>query len=144
MIQPCEGMTTGKPGPGHRHKMLSPHDAADGDRPAGAWPCSSDEKRGILITFSFAGRQTPPCWRLDRAEIVSFSEELETPAGKFAKCLKTKETSALESGAEYKLYAPGVGLLKDGDMVLVKVEKPKTEAKEGPKNIEHANAPAAD
>jgi hypothetical protein len=57
---------------------------------------------------------------MDRAEIVSIAEKLTTKAGAFANCVKTKETSPLEPLArEYKLYAPGVGLIKDGDFELV-------------------------
>jgi hypothetical protein len=57
---------------------------------------------------------------MDRAEIVSVSETLKTPAGSFERCVKTRETTPLEKFArEYKLYAPGVGLIKDGDMALV-------------------------
>ena len=57
---------------------------------------------------------------MDRAEIVSLTDTLKTPAGTFDKCLKAKETTPLEKLArEYKIYAPGVGLVKDGDMELV-------------------------
>lgn len=55
----------------------------------------------------------------DRAEVVSLTATLVTPAGKFPNCLKTKETTPLEPGArEYKLYAPGIGLIQDGDLRL--------------------------
>lgn len=57
---------------------------------------------------------------LDRAEIVSVSETLTTAAGTFERCVKTRETTPLEKFArEYKLYAPGVGLIQDGDMQLI-------------------------
>lgn len=59
---------------------------------------------------------------MDRAEVVSTSETVEVPAGTFKNCLKTRESSSLESGAEDKLFAPGVGLLKDGDFKLEKIE----------------------
>lgn len=66
-------------------------------------------------------QEVAPRKAMDRAEIVSLSEAFSTPAGKFTKVLKTEETTPLEPGAkEYKLHAPGVGLIKDGDMVLVK------------------------
>jgi hypothetical protein len=59
---------------------------------------------------------------MDRAEVVSVTDTLTTPAGSFDRCVKTRETTPLEKFArEYKLYAPGVGLIKDGDMVLVSV-----------------------
>jgi hypothetical protein len=57
----------------------------------------------------------------DRAEIISITETIVTPAGKFINCVKTEETTPLEPGhKEYKLYAPGVGLVQDGNLVLVR------------------------
>lgn len=57
---------------------------------------------------------------MDRSEIVSLSEKLTTRAGAFERCVKIKETTPLEPLArEYKIYAPGVGLVKDGDLELV-------------------------
>jgi len=41
----------------------------------------------------------------DRAENVSTNETIKTPAGTFEHCLKVKETTPLESGTEYKVYA---------------------------------------
>lgn len=74
---------------------------------------------------------------MDRAEIVGTNEKVETPVPilvdsrnqtmsnfgtrTFTKCVKVEETSGLEKGAkDYKWYAPGVGMLKDNDMVLIK------------------------
>jgi hypothetical protein len=60
---------------------------------------------------------------MDRAEIVSVRGTLKTPAGSFERCVKTRETTPLEKFArEYKVYAPGVGLIKDGDLELVSHE----------------------
>jgi hypothetical protein len=57
---------------------------------------------------------------LDRAEVISLNETVVTPAGTFKNCLKTEETSSLETNLkEYKLYAPGVGLVSDVSMKLV-------------------------
>ena len=61
-----------------------------------------------------------PTVAMDRAEVVSMTETLETKAGQFEKCLKTEESSPLEQTKEYKLYAPGVGLIQDGNLKLVK------------------------
>jgi hypothetical protein len=55
---------------------------------------------------------------MDRAEVISLSATLTTPAGKFERCLETLETSALEAGREKKLYAPGIGLINDGELRL--------------------------
>ena len=57
---------------------------------------------------------------MDRCEVVSMSERVETPLGTFDRCLKMKETTPIESGSEYKTYAPKVGLLQDEDLKLVK------------------------
>jgi hypothetical protein len=71
-------------------------------------------------------QELAPGVAMDRAQVVSLSERLTTPAGTFQKCLKTEETTPLEPGArEFKLYAPGVGLIKDGDLELVKIESVK-------------------
>lgn len=66
-------------------------------------------------------QEVAPKEAMDRSEIVSVTETLKTPAGKFTKVVKTEETTPLEPGAkEYKWYAPGVGLVKDSELVLVK------------------------
>jgi len=65
-------------------------------------------------------QEVAPKVAMDRAEIVGLSETLQTPAGRFERCLKTEETSALEGGRAYKVYAPGVGLIFDGDLKLTK------------------------
>jgi hypothetical protein len=46
-----------------------------------------------------------------------------TPAGTFEKCLKTAESTPLERGREFKLYAPGVCLVADGSLLLVSYAK---------------------
>jgi hypothetical protein len=66
-------------------------------------------------------QEIAPKAAMDRAEIVSVSERLQTPAGTFANVLKTIETSQLEPGpGEAKFYAAGVGLLQDGSLKLVR------------------------
>jgi hypothetical protein len=67
-------------------------------------------------------QEMAPKVAMDRAEVVSISETVKVPVGTFKNCLKTKESSSLESGVEDKLFAPGVGLLKDGDFKLTKIE----------------------
>lgn len=57
----------------------------------------------------------------DRAEVISLDETLETPAGTFENVLKTEETTPLEPDArEFKLYAPGIGLIQDADLLLTR------------------------
>jgi hypothetical protein len=55
----------------------------------------------------------------DHAEVVSTTETVTGPSGPVTNCIKVKETSPLEPGTtEYKLYAPGVGLVTDQDLTL--------------------------
>ncbi len=65
-------------------------------------------------------QEIAPKVAMDQAEVVSLTEKVETPAGKFEACLKTDETSAIESGREHKFYAPGVGLISDGKLQLTR------------------------
>ena len=92
----------------------------------GAWrEGRGDAKHGILVPGAIKVgdryyQERAPKVAMDRAEIVSASETVKTPAGEFKNCLKTKETSLMESGTEYKLYAPEVGIVQDGSLKLVK------------------------
>ena len=68
-------------------------------------------------------QEIAPKVAMDRAEVLSTAETVTVPAGTFRNCLHTRESSAIESGSESKWYAPDVGLIKDADFVLAKVEK---------------------
>ena len=71
-------------------------------------------------------QEVAPGVAMDRAEIVSLSEAVDTPAGKWTDCVRTEETTPIEAGSkEYKSYARGIGLVRDGHLRLAKVEKPK-------------------
>ncbi len=62
---------------------------------------------------------------VDRAEVVSVSETVKVAAGTFTNCVHMKETSSMEAGVtEHKWYAPGVGLIKEGEFELVKIVHP--------------------
>jgi hypothetical protein len=66
-------------------------------------------------------QEQAPGVALDRAENASVSETFTAPAGTFTHCLKVRETTPLEPGAaEYKLYAPDVGLVRDGELRLIR------------------------
>jgi uncharacterized membrane protein YkoI len=92
----------------------------------GAWLAGANGARWGLImpgTPLLGARycqEIAPGVAMDRAEVVSVTETFETPAGKFEGCLRTRESSALESGHEDKWYARGIGLLRDGKMRLVR------------------------
>jgi len=66
-------------------------------------------------------QEIAPKVAMDRAEILSLSVSMKTPAGDFSNVLKTEETSPLEPIVhEAKYYARGIGLIQDGSMTLVK------------------------
>lgn len=69
-------------------------------------------------------QEVAPGVALDRAEVISVTEQVQTPAGTFTNCVHTEETTPLESGITEKWYAPGVGMIRDGDLVLTSVENP--------------------
>ena len=66
-------------------------------------------------------QEVAPGVAMDRAGIQSVSETMRTPAGAFTGVLKTNESSPLEPLLhESKFYAPGVGLLQDGSLKLIR------------------------
>jgi hypothetical protein len=96
----------------------------------GSWLSGLNDARfGLMMPAKprLGGRyyqELAPRVAMDRAEVVSVGETVKVPIGTFKNCLKTTESSGLESGVEDKLYAPGVGLLKDGGFKLTKIEVP--------------------
>jgi hypothetical protein len=70
----------------------------------------------------FAQERAPRQKAMDRSEVVALSEKVATPAGDFD-CLHLKDSSAIEKAVDHKWYAAGVGLVKDGKAMLVKVER---------------------
>ena len=57
------------------------------------------------------------------ASFSQFTNSESTSAGEFTNCLKMKETTPLDNVTEYKYYAPGIGMVSDGTMKLVKAGK---------------------
>ena len=81
---------------------------------------------GRVLLHSRYYQEVAPNIAMDRATIVSVTETVKTPAGEFKNCVKVAETSPLSRfTTEYKYYAPGIGMVSDGEMKLVKVEKKK-------------------
>jgi hypothetical protein len=64
-------------------------------------------------------QEIAPDVALDRAEIVSTAESIDVPAGVFQDVLKVRETTPLEPGVADKYYAPGIGMVIDGNLALV-------------------------
>ena len=93
----------------------------------GAWESGvKDAKFGLMmpglpLVGSRYCQEMAPDVAMDRAEIVSVDESVETPAGTFNHCVRIEETTPLEPDErEYKTYAPGIGLIEDGTLTLVK------------------------
>ncbi|MGC5327870.1 hypothetical protein ACPW7N_20675 [Brevibacillus sp. SYSU BS000544] len=58
---------------------------------------------------------------LDRSEIITVTATIQIPKGTFRNVLKIRETTPLEPGViDFKFYARGIGLIKDGPVSLVK------------------------
>lgn len=66
-------------------------------------------------------QEVAPGVAMDRAEILGVTDAIDTPAGRFENCLRVEETTPLEKGArECKIHAPGVGLVRNGNLRLVR------------------------
>ncbi|HLA81292.1 MAG TPA: hypothetical protein VJP78_06720 [Thermoleophilia bacterium] len=69
-------------------------------------------------------QEVAPGVAMDRVEIVSLSETVKTPAGEFTNCVKVEETTPLEPFiTDYKYHAPGIGMVQDGKLKLLKFGK---------------------
>ena len=92
----------------------------------GAWLAGGKNKAGVIMpgTILLGARyyqEIAPGVAMDRAEIISLNESITVPAGKFANCLQAEETNGLKPNErEYKFYAPGIGLVKEENLLLVK------------------------
>lgn len=91
----------------------------------GSWSAGEKNKPGVMMPgLALPGaryyRRIVTDVAMDRAEIISKTDVVNTPAGNFTDCLKIKETNALKKcKKKYMLYAPGIGIVKDGNMLLV-------------------------
>lgn len=101
-----------------------------GEDEGGAWLSGEKgAKFGLMMpgTPLLRGRyyqEVAPGVAMDRAEILSMTETVVTPAGTFRDCLKIEETTPLEpKEKEHKFYARGVGVVKYGELELIKYGK---------------------
>ena len=93
----------------------------------GTWRAGRDGARfglmmpGIVLLGAKHYQEVAPGVAMDRAEILSLSEKLQTPNGNYENALKVAETSPLEPRArEYKYYVAGIGLTQYGPLKLVR------------------------
>lgn len=99
----------------------------------GAWQAGRNgAKPGILMPedgFMLGSRyfqEMAPGVALDRAEHKRAGFSVDTPAGRFDKCVEVEETTPLEPGStSVKIYCRGVGLVKDGELELTAIYGPK-------------------
>lgn len=90
----------------------------------GAWKAGIDGARaGIMMpgTIEIGYRyyqEVAPGIAMDRAEILKDNGTLETPAGTFTSVLEIQESTPLEQDIESKLHAPGIGIIKDEELLL--------------------------
>jgi hypothetical protein len=106
----------------YENGVVANHDGSwragvDGARPGVIMP-------GLNLVGARYFQEVAPDVALDRAETMSVTETLTVPAGTFQNVLKTRETTPLEKGREFKFYAPDVGLIRDADLELVDVVTP--------------------
>ena len=92
---------------------------------SGAWLAGKKRARAGLImpgdpqVGAKYYQEIAPKVAMDRAEVVSLDDTLETPVGSFSRCLKTQEGTALNLlEKEFKTYAPGIGLIQDQHLLL--------------------------
>jgi len=80
---------------------------------------------GTFLLGSRYFQEIAPAVAMDRAENVKMGLTVDVPAGRFTDAVQVLETSPLEPSAkEYKLYAPGVGVIVDDTLMLVDVFDP--------------------
>jgi len=98
---------------------------------SGAWRADEkNSKAGIMMpgTVLLGARhyQEMAPNAMDRAEIISDDVSMKTPAGTFENCIRIEETTALDPAEKcYKTYAPGIGIIQDEDLLLIKWGKVK-------------------
>jgi hypothetical protein len=95
-------------------------------RHEGAWESGKNRARfGLMVpgrpeVGARFYQEIAPGAAMDRARIVSVDASIRTPAGEFKGCLEFVETTPLEPFArDTKIYAPGIGLVRDGALLLV-------------------------
>ena len=105
---------------------------------AGSWLAGELSENGETIntpgvmmpgTFMLGSRyyqEIAPEVAMDRAENVEMGLTTETPSGTYENCVKIEETTPLEPSAkDYKIYAPGVGIIVDNTIQRVSEFSPQ-------------------
>ncbi len=92
----------------------------------GSWKAGENDNRpglmmpGLALSAASYYQEIAPGIAMDRARIITTDSTIQTPTDVFEHCLVIEESSDLEPGVrEYKNYAPGVGIIRDGPLWLV-------------------------
>jgi len=93
----------------------------------GAWRSGLNGARfglalpGLPLLGARYYQELAPRVAMDRGRILTLNGVLTTPGGRFTSVLRIEESTPLEPGQrEAKLYAPGVGLVQDASLRLVR------------------------
>jgi hypothetical protein len=92
----------------------------------GAWRHGKDGARAGLmmpgepVLGAAYYQEVAPGAAMDRARVAATDVTLATPAGTFARCLRIEEENPLDGEKEFKVHAPGIGLVQDEQLRLVK------------------------
>ena len=65
-------------------------------------------------------QENAPGKAMDCARIEEVNATIETPSGEFSGCLKVWEMNPLDGDSQTKTFAPGIGLVQDEGLLLVK------------------------
>ena len=97
---------------------------------AGTWMAGANGARlGLVIPGRPAAGDryyhgVAPGIAMDRAEVISTTETSTALTKVFENCLRIRESSDLTSRSADRLYAPDVGLIKEGNLTLKEVDCP--------------------
>ncbi len=92
----------------------------------GAWLHGQDNAQagimmpGECLIGAAYYQEYAPKKAMDRARIQEVGATIKTPAGEFSNCLKVWEENPLDGDSETKTFAPGIGLVQDEGLLLVK------------------------
>jgi hypothetical protein len=88
----------------------------------GSWRAGEGENQAGLFMPAepAAGQQfeqeRAPGVAEDRSTVVAVDQTVTVAAGTFAGCIRTEDVNPLEDATEYKLYCPGIGVVREEDV----------------------------
>ena len=95
----------------------------------GSWRAEGLNKPGILMPGIFVvgdryWQEYAPEEALDRGENIAANKIFQTPVGLFNSCVIVEDSNFKEPPRiEYKVYAPGIGIISDETLIITKYGK---------------------